>query len=90
MKLKYDCPAPSKYGSDEPLWKTATINFLRAVKDIVNSLQTLATREFPKQQLMVSANDSALEMTPKNHESIWKQIVEGYRGALLAEKYSLT
>lgn len=31
MKLKYECPAPSKFGSDQPLWKTATMGFLRIV-----------------------------------------------------------
>ncbi|PPQ90332.1 hypothetical protein CVT25_007734 [Psilocybe cyanescens] len=33
VKLKYDCPAPSKYGKDLPLWKTATTCFLRIVKE---------------------------------------------------------
>ncbi len=25
IKLKYDCPAASKYGDDPPLWKTVNI-----------------------------------------------------------------
>ncbi|GLB42717.1 putative C-terminal region of Mon2 protein [Lyophyllum shimeji] len=33
VKLKYDCPAPSKFGKDLPLWKTATTSFLRIVKE---------------------------------------------------------
>ncbi|KAF5376426.1 hypothetical protein D9615_008633 [Tricholomella constricta] len=33
VKLKYDCPAPSKFGKDPPLWKTATTSFLRIVKE---------------------------------------------------------
>ncbi|KAJ3003143.1 hypothetical protein NUW54_g5457 [Trametes sanguinea] len=33
IKLKYECPAPSRFGSDEPLWKTATTSFLRIVKE---------------------------------------------------------
>ncbi|TCD65014.1 hypothetical protein EIP91_003335 [Steccherinum ochraceum] len=33
IKLKYDCPAPSKFGQDQPLWKTATTSFLRIVKE---------------------------------------------------------
>ncbi|KAL7278295.1 hypothetical protein ACG7TL_008271 [Trametes sanguinea] len=33
IKLKYECPAPSKFGNDEPLWKTATTSFLRIVKE---------------------------------------------------------
>lgn len=39
MKLKHDCPAPSKYSSDELLWKTASVNFLKAVRDCVPSLK---------------------------------------------------
>ncbi|KAF8639344.1 hypothetical protein AX17_001563 [Amanita inopinata Kibby_2008] len=33
IKMKYDCPPPSKYGNDPPLWKTATTCFLRIVKE---------------------------------------------------------
>ncbi|THU96822.1 hypothetical protein K435DRAFT_722517 [Dendrothele bispora CBS 962.96] len=33
VKLKYDCPAPSKHGKDQPLWKTATTSFLRIVRE---------------------------------------------------------
>ncbi|PVG01204.1 hypothetical protein CPB86DRAFT_805390 [Serendipita vermifera] len=33
IKLKYDCPAPSKFGSDLPLWKIATTNFLIVARD---------------------------------------------------------
>ncbi|GAA6033445.1 hypothetical protein JCM8097_001397 [Rhodosporidiobolus ruineniae] len=39
MELKHDCPAPAKFGSAEPLWKTATVNFLKAVRDVVAGLQ---------------------------------------------------
>ena len=31
MKLKYECPAPSKFREDPPLWKTATNSFLKIV-----------------------------------------------------------
>ncbi|KAL8279821.1 hypothetical protein RQP46_007671 [Phenoliferia psychrophenolica] len=68
LKLKHDCPAPSKYGSDELLWKTATVNFLKAVKECVVSLDTLGPN-LPSAVL----------------EGIWRQLVEGYRGALLAD-----
>ncbi|GAA5977223.1 hypothetical protein JCM11641_003881 [Rhodosporidiobolus odoratus] len=47
MKLKHDCPAPAKFGSAEPLWKTATVNFLKAVKDVVAGLQRSST-ELPE------------------------------------------
>jgi hypothetical protein len=41
IKLKYDCPAPSKYGKDLPLWKTATTSFLRIVKECTNQMKSL-------------------------------------------------
>ncbi|BGO96049.1 hypothetical protein NBRC10512_005991 [Rhodotorula toruloides] len=41
MRLKHDCPAPAKFGSAEPLWKTATVNYLKAVRDVVSALGTL-------------------------------------------------
>lgn len=34
IKFKYDCPPPSKFGKDAPLWKTATRCFLKVVKEI--------------------------------------------------------
>ncbi|KAF8656137.1 hypothetical protein AX16_002739 [Volvariella volvacea WC 439] len=43
IKLKYDCPAPSKHGKDQPLWKTATTNFLRIVKECASQMQTFGS-----------------------------------------------
>ncbi|TFK71822.1 hypothetical protein BDN72DRAFT_409999 [Pluteus cervinus] len=39
VKLKYDCPAPSKFGKDLPLWKTATNNFLRIVHECTGQVK---------------------------------------------------
>ncbi|KAF7416059.1 hypothetical protein PC9H_002319 [Pleurotus ostreatus] len=41
IKMKYDCPAPSKFGKDPPLWKTATTNFLRVVKECLAQMNVL-------------------------------------------------
>ncbi|KAJ7842842.1 hypothetical protein B0H14DRAFT_3868774 [Mycena olivaceomarginata] len=43
VKLKYDCPPASKFGHDLPLWKTATSNFLKIVKECVLPMQTLGS-----------------------------------------------
>jgi len=43
VKLKYDCPPASKFGHDLPLWKTATSNFLKIVKECVPPMQTLGS-----------------------------------------------
>lgn len=45
IKLKYDCPAPSKFGNDLPLWKTATVSFLRIVKELAKSMNTFREGE---------------------------------------------
>ncbi|KAI6131100.1 hypothetical protein EDD16DRAFT_1822615 [Pisolithus croceorrhizus] len=41
MKLKYDCPSPSKFGKDPPLWKTATTCFLRIVTECAGNVSRL-------------------------------------------------
>ncbi|TDL18222.1 hypothetical protein BD410DRAFT_900985 [Rickenella mellea] len=41
IKLKYDCPPPSKFGNDLPLWKTATSCFLRIIKESTAQLRVL-------------------------------------------------
>ncbi|KAF8198188.1 hypothetical protein K438DRAFT_1823993 [Mycena galopus ATCC 62051] len=43
VKLKYDCPPASKFGHDLPLWKTATSNFLKIVKECVSPMHTLGS-----------------------------------------------
>ncbi|CCL98022.1 uncharacterized protein FIBRA_00015 [Fibroporia radiculosa] len=68
MKMKYECPAPSKFGSDPPLWKTATNNFLRIVRECGPQIQQIA-------------ND-----VPGNcKETIWRQVIETFKGAILAD-----
>lgn len=44
IKLKYECPAPSKFGKDVPLWKTATTSFLRMVTDSVRRMVAFGDR----------------------------------------------
>ena len=40
VKLKYDCPAPSKFGKDPPLWKTATTCFLSIIRESTHRLNS--------------------------------------------------
>ncbi|KAI0338792.1 hypothetical protein BDW22DRAFT_1362507 [Trametopsis cervina] len=68
MKLKYDCPAPSKFTKDEPLWKTATTNFLRIVRECGSQIQQLQET-----------------ILPERVEGIWRQVIETFRGAILAD-----
>ncbi|TFK51181.1 hypothetical protein OE88DRAFT_1807990 [Heliocybe sulcata] len=50
IKMKYECPAPSKYGKDAPLWKTSTTNFLRIVKECGAQVKALGT-EIPDERV---------------------------------------
>ncbi|KAF9074107.1 hypothetical protein BDP27DRAFT_1399717 [Rhodocollybia butyracea] len=68
VKLKYDCPSPSKFGKDLPLWKTATSCFLRIVKEC--SPQIIAHDE---------------ELSDERVEGIWRQIIDVFRGGILAD-----
>ena len=43
IKLKYECPPPSKFGKDLPLWKTATTCFLTIVKEIGPRINVLGS-----------------------------------------------
>ena len=43
IKLKYECPPPSKFGKDLPLWKTATTCFLKVIKEIGPQIGTLGS-----------------------------------------------
>ncbi|KAF9010067.1 hypothetical protein BDQ17DRAFT_1273776 [Cyathus striatus] len=68
VKLKYECPAPSKYGKDLPLWKTATTCFLRIIKDATVQMRTLSK-----------------DISDEQIESIWRQILDVFRGGILAD-----
>ncbi|KAJ3718582.1 hypothetical protein DFJ43DRAFT_1159494 [Lentinula guzmanii] len=68
VKLKYDCPAPSKHGKDPPLWKTATTSFLRIVKECSPHI--------------VSFDE---ELSDERLEGIWRQIIDVFRGGILAD-----
>ncbi|RDB21958.1 Protein MON2 [Hypsizygus marmoreus] len=50
VKLKYDCPAPSKFGKDPPLWKTATTSFLRIVKECATEIHR-PEQEVPSERI---------------------------------------
>ncbi|GAA5958007.1 hypothetical protein JCM3765_006230 [Sporobolomyces pararoseus] len=68
MRLKHECPAPAKFGSAEPLWKSATVDFLKGIRDVVAVLREIG-KHLPLERFV----------------GIWRAIVEGFRGALLAE-----
>ncbi|PPQ87390.1 hypothetical protein CVT24_000252, partial [Panaeolus cyanescens] len=70
IKLKYDCPAPSKFDKDQPLWKTATTCFLRVIKDATSGLQKM-DKEIPDERV----------------EGIWRQLLDAYKGGILADRH---
>ncbi|PIL34637.1 hypothetical protein GSI_03416 [Ganoderma sinense ZZ0214-1] len=68
IKLKYECPAPSKFGKDQPLWKTATTSFLKIVKECGPQTRQLHH-----------------DIPPDRIEGIWRQVVDTFRGGILAD-----
>ncbi|KAJ7597649.1 guanine nucleotide exchange factor in Golgi transport N-terminal-domain-containing protein [Mycena floridula] len=68
VKLKYDCPAPSKFGKDPPLWKTATTSFLKIVRECASQLKILGA-DIPSERM----------------EGIWRQVIDVFRGGILAD-----
>ncbi|KAI0933226.1 hypothetical protein AcV7_004756 [Taiwanofungus camphoratus] len=68
IKMKYECPAPSKFGKDPPLWKTATTSFLRIVKECGAQMRSLLTY-----------------IPDSRQEGIWRQVLETFRGGILAD-----
>ncbi|KAJ2924060.1 hypothetical protein H1R20_g13035, partial [Candolleomyces eurysporus] len=68
IKLKYDCPSPSKFGKDQPLWKTATSCFLRIIKESAPQIKAFGE-----------------EMPDERTEGLWYQILDVFRGGILAD-----
>ncbi|KAI1793675.1 hypothetical protein LXA43DRAFT_971708 [Ganoderma leucocontextum] len=68
IKLKYECPAPSKFGNDQPLWRTATTSFLKIVKECGPQTRQLHS-DIPADRI----------------EGIWRQVVDTFRGGILAD-----
>ncbi|EIW78018.1 hypothetical protein CONPUDRAFT_146079 [Coniophora puteana RWD-64-598 SS2] len=68
IKLKYECPAPSKFGKDPPLWKTATTCFLRIVTEAARRLSGFGDN-----------------LPPERIEAIWRQMIDIFRGGILAD-----
>jgi len=48
INMKYDCPAPSRFGKDVPLWKTATNCFLPVVKQCSSHIKTFGSQIPPE------------------------------------------
>jgi len=86
MKLKYDCPAPSKFGKDPPLWKSATECFLSIVKECAGRIQSFGDGKCDSQSFYGTFHlRSCLAIADDRVEGIWYQILDIYRGALLAD-----
>lgn len=65
------------------MWKTATVSFLRGVRDCVASLERFAAGESLPTRLQ--ADEARSDISTLHFEGIWRQIIEGFRGALLAD-----
>ncbi|KAI0030497.1 hypothetical protein K488DRAFT_54152 [Vararia minispora EC-137] len=72
IKLKYECPAPSKFADGAkaamPLWKTATTCFLRVAGEVAGAVQRFSS-----------------ELPDSRVEGIWRQTIDVFRGGILAD-----
>jgi hypothetical protein len=90
IKLKYDCPPPSKFGKDLPLWKTATTCFLKIAKEIGPQIDVLGSSKMVWDiYSYANADDDRAELSPVRVESTWRQVIDVYRGGILADWYVL-
>ena len=87
MKLKYDCPAPSKFTKDEPLWKTATVNFLSVVRECGTYIHQLndSKRVIPFSNSQTNQYALHKAIMTERVEGLWRQVIESFRGAILAD-----
>lgn len=56
IKLKYECPPAFKFGKADPLWKSATTNFLKVVKDCASRIDLFGEGKFfitTKEKVMI-------------------------------------
>ena len=90
IKLKYDCPPPSKFGNALPLWKTATSCFLKIVKEVGPQIDVLGSSKMVRDTCSyANADDDRADLSPVRVESTWRQVIDVYRGGILADWYVL-
>ena len=87
IKMKYDCPHPSKFGNDPPLWKTATKCFLRIVKDCVVQMKQLDQGQLHTPMSRQGLRSFYVELSNEQIEIIWRQILDVFRGGILVDRY---
>lgn len=83
--MKYDSPAPSKFGKDLPLWKSATTNLLQVVKECGLQIQRLDDRACALKHDHSVTLTRNTEISTDRVEGIWRQIVDSFRGGILAD-----
>jgi hypothetical protein len=85
IKLKYDCPPPSKFGKEPPLWKTATTSFLKVVRECASQIKVLGpgVPRFPEN--CDAALTNPLDIPDDRVEALWRQIIDVFRGGILAD-----
>lgn len=91
IKMKYDCLAPSRFGKDQPLWKTATTSSLRIVREIAPQIRSLESSTYLVRvlaQFVLYANvegTAHIDISDERVEGIWRQTIDVFRGGILAD-----
>src|ERR1700731_2545645 len=86
MKMKYDCPPASVFGKDPPLWKSATTNFLRVVKECAVGMTKHRGGEFCRYfESREPPVKCVSAISDKRIQGIWQSVLDVARGAILAD-----
>lgn len=85
LRLKYECPLPSRFGDDAPLWKTATQHFLQLTRGIVQSLNMLNSSKSRLFRLLLYSNYRVAGLSEETLAKLWRQMMAGFRAILQAD-----
>lgn len=67
------------------MWKTATTNLLRVVKECGSQIQAFGDGELTCRALLYLFVDVVIDIQTDRVEGVWRQVVEAFRGGILAD-----
>lgn len=85
LRLKYECPAPARFGEDQPLWKTATLHFLQVIRACVAALADLDSSGCSSKARCTLLTCGLPEVDEGAFARVWQRIVAGFQAILQAD-----
>ena len=67
------------------MWKTATTNLLRVVKECGSQVQAFGEGELTACALLGFFAYTTIDIQTDRVEGVWRQVVEAFRGGILAD-----